>query len=302
MCFNLSLSIMLGVYMRDLISMRELSTDDVEEIFSLVSSNSLLDGVVVTAFFEPSTRTKLSFLSAAQRLSLGVVDMLPELSSLKKGESFHDTIKMLDNYADAIVIRSPLEGSARRAADIAEACVINGGDGANQHPTQTLIDLYTIKMRKGLDGIKVAFFGDLKHARTTNSLLYGLAMFGVDLLLISPEGMEVRRDVLEDVRKTFDVKIEEKRELDFEDADIVYMTRVQEERFEDKYMAEKVRRAFSLTSELLSTAADDALILHPLPRRDELPTTFDSTPHAAYFEEASYAVPVRMAIFRWVMS
>ena len=289
--------------MKDLISIRDLSVEDMESIFSLVGRARKLDSLLGLAFFEPSTRTKLSFISAGQRLGMGVVDMLPETSSLMKGESFHDTIKMLDNYVDAIVIRSPLEGSARRAAEIAHAPVINGGDGSNQHPTQTLIDIYTMKMRKGrVENLKVAFFGDLKHARTINSLLYALALYGAEIVLISPQGMEAREHVIKDIKENYGAKVVEKRELDFEGADVVYMTRVQEERFEDKYAAEQVKKRFSLTPELLETADAKAIVLHPLPRREELPTSFDRMPCAAYFEQASYAVPVRMAVLDWVMS
>lgn len=183
------------IYM-DMLSMRDLDKETIETIFSRAQKaergkSSQRNGIVATAFFEPSTRTKLSFQSAAERLGMKVIDFLTETSSLVKGESFSDTIRMLDNYCDALVVRHPREGSARLAAKLALHPVINGGDGGNEHPTQALIDLYTMRKEKGkIAGLDVVLFGDLKHARTMHSLIYGLAMFGAKITLISPKDLK----------------------------------------------------------------------------------------------------------------
>ncbi len=291
----------------DIISMRELDKKTIESIFERAGKIEKGDykereGIVATAFFEASTRTKLSFQSAAERLGMKVVDFNPETSSLAKGESFSDTVRMLDNYADAIVVRHPKDGSARLAAKLAKHPVINGGDGANEHPTQALIDLYTIRKEKArIAGLNVVLFGDLKHARAMHSLLYGLAMFGANITLIAPKGMEPGREIIEEIRGRFKARVSERGEPDFTDADVIYVTRVQEERFADKYEAKKVKERFRLELHDLADAKKDAIVLHPLPKIDEIGADVDRSRHAKYFEQAANAVPVRMAIIEYCL-
>lgn len=292
----------------DLISFRELEKKEVEDYFARAEEMDhqlarkkveKLDGIVATMFFEPSTRTKLSFQSAAERLGLHIVDFLGETSSLKKGESFEDTIRTVDGYADAIVIRHPMEGSARLAAEFAKAPVLNGGDGGNQHPSQTLLDLYTLKKMKGeLKGLNVQLVGDLKHARTMRSLLFGLAMFGAHVKLVAPRGLEMAPEAIEEVKKKFGAKLEFSEDINFEGADVVYVCRIQEERFEDKYEALSMKKKFTIKPEYLRGVKKDMIILHPLPKIDEIPPEVDKSPHARYFDQARNGIPMRMAIIK----
>ncbi len=286
----------------DIISMRELDKKTIEAIFGRAEEMEKgkfreRKGILATAFFEASTRTKLSFQSAAERLGMKVIDFAPESSSLVKGESFSDTIRTLDNYADAMVLRHPKEGSSRLAARLAGHPVINGGDGANEHPTQALVDLYTIRKEKGkIQDLNIVLFGDLKHARTMHSLIYALAMFGAKITLIAPKGMELAKEIVEEIKSKFGTKIMEKSAPDFADADVIYVTRVQEERFADKYEAKKIREQFRLRTSDLKAAKKDVIVLHPLPKIDEIEAEVDKSPHAKYFGQAANAVPVRMAI------
>lgn len=290
----------------DLISFRELSREEVEDYFARAAEMEgrlksgkakKLDGIVATMFFEPSTRTKLSFQSAAQRLGLQVIDFVGERSSLQKGESFEDTLRTVDSYADLIVMRHPLEGSARLAAQLARTPLINAGDGGNQHPSQTLLDLYTIKKMKGrIEGLEVHLVGDLKHARTMRSLLYGLAMFGAKVKLVAPAGLEMAPEAVEEVREKFNAKLEATDKIDFSGADVAYVCRIQEERFEDKYEALSVKKKFTIQPEFLRGVKEDMVILHPLPKIDEIPPEVDESAHARYFEQAKNGIPMRMAI------
>jgi len=292
----------------DLISFRELEKKEVEDYFARAEEMDhqlarkkveKLDGIVATMFFEPSTRTKLSFQSAAERLGLQVVDFLGETSSLKKGESFEDTIRTVDGYADVIVIRHPMEGSARLASEFAKAPVLNGGDGGNQHPSQTLLDLYTLKKMKGeFKGMNVQLVGDLKHARTMRSLLFGLSMFGAHVKLVAPRGLEMAPEAVEEVKKKFGAKLEFSEEIDFAGADVVYVCRIQEERFEDKYEALSMKKKFTIKPEYLRGVKKDMIILHPLPKIDEIPPEVDKSPHARYFDQARNGIPMRMAIIK----
>lgn len=258
--------------------------------------------ILATAFFEASTRTKLSFQSAAQRMGMKVIDFSPEISSLAKGENFSDTIRMLDIYADIIVIRHRRDGSAKLAAKLAEHPVINGGDGANEHPTQALTDIYTIKKEKGkIAGLNITLFGDLKHARTMHSLLYGLAMFGANLTLIAPKGLEPNAEIINEIKSKFKTKIIQKNEPNFSNADVIYVVRVQEERFADKYEAKKIKEQFKLELSDLKTAKNDVIVLHPLPKIDEICNDIDKSGYARYFQQAANAVPIRMAILEYCL-
>jgi len=294
----------------DLISIRDLNKETVEEI--LDSANDIADGkkkpdlkgkIIATLFFEPSTRTKLSFQSAAMRTGMQDLDFLADLSSLKKGESFADTIKTVEGYADVLVVRHKKEGSARLAADMSEKPIVNGGDGGNQHPTQTLIDLFSIRRLKGkIKGLNVTLMGDLKHARTMRSLLYGLAMFGANVTLIAPSGLEMDADYVKDVEKRFKVKVKTKSEPDFKDADALYLCRIQAERFADPYEAQSVMKKFRLMKEDLKGTKKDLIILHPLPKINEIDPEIDKMPQAKYFEQAHNGVPLRIAVIDYVLS
>ena len=293
----------------DLISIRDLKRKDIEEI--LDSADQILSGkrkpnlqgkILGTMFFEPSTRTKLSFQSAALRTGMGYLDFQPEMSSLKKGESFSDTIKVVSGYADVLAIRHPKEGSARLAADLVDNPVINAGDGANQHPTQTLIDLFSMRKNKGrISGLKVTLMGDLKYARTMRSLVYGLAMFGAKVTLVSPEGLEMDEDYLNEVKKAFEFKVTIKNEPDFSEADVLYATRIQQERFADPYEAKRITEKFMIKKEDLKNAKEDLVILHPLPKINEIEPAIDGMKQAKYFEQAHFGIPVREAVLEYVL-
>lgn len=294
---------------KDLISIRDLEKGDVDLLLEHAkemdealkkgkSLNILKDKIVATVFFEPSTRTKMSFQTAAKRLGGQIINFTSvESSSMKKGESLADTLRMIDRYSDIIVIRHPLEGSARYASEICEKPIINAGDGGNQHPTQTLLDLFAIKEMKGrIRGLEVHMVGDLKHARTMRSLLYGLAMYEAKIVLVSPEGLEMDAKVIEEVRDRFNADISMQKELNLRSADVAYICRIQKERFADPYEAEMVQRKFRITTKALEEVKDDLIILHPLPKIDELAPEIDDTKYAKYFEQAYMGVPMRMAI------
>ncbi|MEM2948224.1 MAG: aspartate carbamoyltransferase [Candidatus Anstonellales archaeon] len=295
----------------DVISVRDINKKMFEEIFEIAKEMDRqlksgrvekLDGVVATLFFEPSTRTKLSFQSASLRLGLRYIDFISELSSVKKGESFADTVRMLDGYSDIIVIRHKYEGAARYAAEIADASVINGGDGGNQHPTQTMLDLYTILKEKGtIKGLNVRMMGDLKHARTMHSLIYALAMFGAKIAVTSPAGLEVPVDFIEEVEKKFNTKISVEDEPDFSKDDVLYVTRIQQERFADPLEAKRIMEKFRITKEAIKNAKKDMIIMHPLPRVNEIDLEIDKTPHAKYFEQAKNGIPVRMGLIKYIL-
>jgi aspartate carbamoyltransferase catalytic subunit len=231
------------------------------------------------------------------------IDFLTETSSLKKGESFTDTIKTVSGYADVLVVRHPKEGSARLAAAVSNKPVINGGDGGNQHPTQTLIDLYTIKREKGkITGLNVTLMGDLKHARTMHSLLYALGMFGANITLMAPKGLEMDKETIDEVKAKFGAKIEVKNEFDISKADVLYVCRIQAERFADPLEAKRVQEQFYISVENLKGAKDELIIMHPLPKVNEIAHEIDESKYAKYFEQAHYGVPVRMAVIDYVLS
>ena len=295
--------------MRDLISIRDLEKKDVESFLSesarmeaLLGKKqlNLLSGkMIANMFFEPSTRTNMSFQAAAKRLGAKVLTFHTGSSSSSTGETLSDTIRMIDGYADALVIRHPLEGSARFAADIAENPVINAGDGGNQHPTQTLIDLYTIKKLKGkIRGLSITLLGDLKHARAMRSLLYGLSMFGADVTLASPQSLRMDGEIIAEVKEKFGETPVQAQKASLSSCDVLYICRVQRERFSDPYEAERMQKEFRIGKELLSGAKKGLAILHPLPKVDEIPPEVDGTPFAKYYEQAKNGVPVRMAVLK----
>jgi aspartate carbamoyltransferase catalytic subunit len=313
---------------RDYISIADLSDGEMLALFALADRfsrdmearrASCQGKLLATLFYEPSTRTRLSFESAMLRLGGGVVSCPDaKTSSVAKGETIADTVRIVASYVDLIVIRNPLEGSARVAAEYANVPVINGGDGAHEHPTQTLLDLYTILREKGkLAGTRVALVGDLKHGRTAHSLAFGLARFGAQIACIAPKGLEMPDHVLGKLSHYFALKPEQYASLAelvprppasgrrkqlalgaeaMSLFDVIYVTRVQKERFRSEAEFAAVASSYQITAEALKKARPDALVMHPLPRVDELDYRIDADPRAAYFRQAAYGLPVRMAL------
>jgi len=295
---------------RDIVSIRDFTKKDLLHILKRskemeIDKPELLAGKILSVlFFEPSTRTRLSFESAMCRLGGKVIGFSDEkVSSVKKGETIWDTVKMADRYSDVIVIRSPIEGSARLAAEAASVPVINGGDGANQHPTQTLLDLYTIqKAKRKLNGLRIGFLGDLKYGRTVHSLAIALSHWEVDLYFIAPDALQMPDQYLKDLQEkgirciqTSDVFSAS------EELDILYVTRIQQERFPDPMEFERYKHAYRLDRSLLEHVKKDMKIMHPLPRVGEISPELDETNHALYFEQAGNGVTVRKALLALVL-
>jgi aspartate carbamoyltransferase catalytic subunit len=295
---------------RDIVSIRDFTKADLLHILKASKDMEkdkpmLLAGKILsTLFFEPSTRTRLSFESAMYRLGGKVIGFSDEkVSSVKKGETIWDTAKMAEQYSDVIVIRTPIEGSARLAAEAASVPVINGGDGANQHPTQTLLDLYTIQKAKGkIDGLKVGFLGDLKYGRTVHSLSMALSHWKVGLYFIAPDALQMPENYLKDL-KEMGIDYYQANDV-FEISkklDILYVTRIQQERFPDPLEYEKYKNAYRLDQSLLSHIKKDLKIMHPLPRVGEISPELDETEHAIYFDQAGNGVTVRKALLALVL-
>ncbi|MFQ5553079.1 MAG: aspartate carbamoyltransferase [Thermoplasmata archaeon] len=268
------------------------------------SLDTLNGRILATLFFEASTRTRLSFESAMQRLGGGVLGFgLVEGSSVTKGETLADTVKMVEAYADAIVLRHPQEGAARLAAEFSTKPVINAGDGAGQHPTQTLLDLFTIWDEKGtLEGNRVVLLGDLKYGRTVHSLAYALALLGSDLTMVAPPTLRMPKEILERVQE-LGGKPEETESLEdaIEAADVLYVTRIQKERFPDAQEYQRVAGSYRIDLRVLRDAKKDLIVLHPLPRVTEIAPEVDRTPHALYFRQAFNGVPLRMALLNLIL-
>lgn len=295
---------------RDIVSISDFTKEDLLHVLEVAKKMEadkpeLLAGkILATLFFEPSTRTRLSFESAMYRLGGTVIGFSNEkVSSVKKGETIWDTVKMAERYSDVVVIRSPVEGSARLAAEAASVPVINGGDGANQHPTQTMLDLYTIqKAKKKIDGLKVGFLGDLKYGRTVHSLAMALSHWKVDVYFIAPDALQMPEHYLKDLAEkeiecfqTGDVFAVSDR------LDVLYVTRIQQERFPDPMEYERYKNAYCLDNSLLSHIKQDLRIMHPLPRVGEINPELDTTEHAVYFEQAGNGVTVRKALLALVL-
>jgi aspartate carbamoyltransferase catalytic subunit len=291
---------------RSLVSIDDFSTEEINSILNLAEEfekqpvRKLLEGkVIATLFFEPSTRTRLSFESAINRLSGKIVGFSDAASSsVSKGETLHDTIRMVSNYSDLIVIRHPIEGSARFASEIASVPVINAGDGANQHPTQTMLDLYSIRKTQGtLNNLNIFMVGDLKYGRTVHSLMMAMSRWNTTFNFIAPEELKMP-DEFKLYLENLGLKYYE--HSDFTDiiskADIIYMTRVQKERFSDPIEYEKVKNVYVLRDSMLKNTKPNMRILHPLPRVNEIHTDVDTNPKAYYFEQALNGVFTRQAI------
>lgn len=264
----------------------------------------LKDYVIATLFFEPSTRTRLSFESAASYLGAQVIGFTDaSSSSVKKGESLNDTILTVSNYADLIVMRHPKEGSARYASEVSPVPVINAGDGANQHPTQTLLDLYSIRKTQGsLDDIHITFVGDLKYGRTVHSLVIALCNFNATFHLVSPVELKLPSYVKRHIKER-NLKYHQYTELNeaIPKTDILYMTRVQKERFSDPIEYEKVKNVYILRNSMLDDAKENMKVLHPLPRVNEINEDVDNNPKAYYFQQAKNGVYVRQALLTSIL-
>ncbi len=259
--------------------------------------------VVASLFFEPSTRTRLSFETAINRLGARVITVANAASSsVSKGETLADTIRTIDGYVDVIVMRHPMKGSAKIAADNATHPVINGGDGAGQHPTQALLDLYTIRKEKGvLDGHTVTFLGDLKNGRTVHSLGYFINLYKNKMIFVSPKSLKMPAEITAELR-SLGAEIEETEDVEkaLSVSDIVYVTRVQRERFKNSEDYEKVKGVYIINREMINRAKKGITILHPLPRVDEISTDVDDYEGAAYFRQAHNGLYVRMALLALV--
>ena len=287
-------------------SARELSRTDIETVLDRARAIAAdpgayadrhADALLGLLFFEPSTRTKMSFSAAIKRLGGDIVDMGPvDASSVTKGETLADTVRVIEGYADALVLRHPSEGSAAMASEFVDVPLINGGDGAGQHPTQTLLDLYTMRENAGLDGITVGVMGDLKYGRTVHSLAHALTNFDVRQRFVSPESLRLPRKVRYDLDDE-GVDLEEHAELSavLDSLDVLYVTRIQKERFPDEREYRAVAGEYQVDAATLE-AAEELTLMHPLPRVDEIAADVDETDHARYFEQAHNGVPVRMAL------
>lgn len=260
--------------------------------------------VIATLFFEPSTRTRLSFESAVSRLGGKIIGFSDTSStSVQKGESLKDTIKTVCNYSDLIVMRHPREGSARFASEVASVPIINAGDGANQHPTQTLLDMYTIKQTQGrLDNLNIAFVGDLKYGRTVHSLVIALCNFNCTFHLVSPFELKLPSAVKIHIKEK-NLEYYQYTSMDevFSKVDILYMTRIQKERFSDPMEYEKIKNSYILTNDMLTNTKDNLKILHPLPRVNEISEDVDNNAKAYYFQQALNGVYVRQALITSIL-
>ncbi|ERH06206.1 MAG: aspartate carbamoyltransferase [Halonotius sp. J07HN4] len=296
-----------------LISATQLSRADIEAVLDRAAeidadpaavADRYGQAVLALCFFEPSTRTKMSFETAIKRLGGATTDMgTVESSSVKKGESLADTVRVVEGYADALVLRHPSEGSAKMAAEFVDVPVINAGDGAGQHPSQTLLDLYTIRENVGLDDLSIGIMGDLKYGRTVHSLAEALTNFDVRQHFISPESLTLPRGVRFDLHNA-GAQLREHTDLDevLPELDVLYVTRIQRERFPDETEYKQIAGEYQINADTLDAAPDELAVMHPLPRVDEIDPAVDGTPQATYFEQAHNGVPVRMALLDFLLS
>lgn len=297
---------------KSLISITDFTKEEIIRITELAAEfeknppkGPLLSGkVVASLFFEPSTRTRLSFESAINRLGARVIGFSDTTNtSVTKGETFHDTIMTISNYCDMIVMRHKLEGAPRYASEIAKVPVVNAGDGSNQHPSQTLLDLYSIKKTQGtLDGINIMMIGDLKYGRTIHSLLQALSHFNTQFTFVAPPELALPEEYKLFLQEK-GLPFVEKTQIDgaINEADIVYMTRVQQERFTDRMEYERVKNVYVLRNSMLADTKPNMRILHPLPRVNEIATDVDANPKAYYFNQTENGVYTRMAIITYLL-
>jgi aspartate carbamoyltransferase catalytic subunit len=295
---------------KDVVSIKDFSKDEIEHVLDCAGKMApLADGkgksqtlegkVLASLFYEPSTRTRLSFESAMLRLGGSTIGFAePKGSSHSKGETIADTIRMAASYADIIVLRHPNEGAAKLASQFSSKPVINAGDGAGQHPTQTLLDLYTIKSEKGkLEDLNIVMLGDLKYGRTVHSLSYALALFGANLTFVAPSMIQMPQEIISHLKEMgSEPQLSDSISDNIQDADVLYVTRIQKERFPDEEEYLKVAGLFRVDNALLKDAKGNLIVMHPLPRVDEIAPEVDETPHALYFKQAFNGVLVRMAL------
>ena len=296
---------------KSLISIRDFTKEEILHVletakeFEQNKEQKFLEGkVIASLFFEPSTRTRLSFETAINRLGAKVIGFSDATNtSQSKGETLKDTIKMVNNYVDMIIMRHPLEGSSRYASEVADVPVVNAGDGANQHPSQTLLDLYSILQTQGtLDGLTINMVGDLKYGRTTHSLLQAMSHFKTKFVFTAPEELKMPKEYKEFLDSKGIEYIETASlEEHLNSCDILYMTRVQQERFTDPIEYERVKDCYSLNAQMLANVKDNMKILHPLPRVNEISQDVDETPYAYYFKQAENGLYVRMAIISYLL-
>lgn len=299
---------------KDIVSIKDFTKDDLEYVFDATDRVSGLKPsergelgkgrTLGYIFYEPSTRTRMSFEAAMASLggsSIGISDL--KSSSVEKGESLADTIRIIDLYSDVIVLRHPMDGSSRFAAELSQNPIINAGSGSEEHPTQALLDLYTMLKEKGkIDGLSIAIVGDLKYGRTVYSLLYGLASYDVDIHLVSPPTLRVRKESIYEMQDS--LKIKEHTELEgvLQEVDIIYITRIQRERFPDVQEYEKVKGSYTINEKTLAKAKKDVAVMHPLPRLDEISQSIDHTKNAIYFKQASYGKELRAALLALMLN
>ena len=301
-------------YDRDIVSIRDFAKDDLEFVFDTTDSISRLKHsqrgelgkgrTLGYIFYEPSTRTRMSFEAAMASLggsSIGISDL--KSSSVEKGESLADTIRVIDLYSDVILLRHPLDGSSRFAAELSQNPIINAGSGSEEHPTQALLDLYTILKEKGkIDGLSVAIVGDLKYGRTVYSLLYGLANYKVEVHLVSPPTLRIRKESLYEIQDKLKIKEHSKLDEVLPEIDVIYVTRIQRERFPDVQEYEKVKGTYTIDENTLAKSKSDIAVMHPLPRVDEISQSIDHTKNAIYFKQASYGKELRAALLALMLN
>ncbi len=297
---------------RDITSIEDFTREEIDYILKTAKTmeplaakgTDMLKGkILANIFFEPSTRTRLSFEAAMLKLggnTIGFADA--ESTSVKKGENLSDTIRTVENYADIIALRHPLEGAAKLAADFAKIPIINAGSGAEEHPTQALVDLYTIqKEKQKIDGLKVTLIGDLRYGRAVHSLAYALSLYNIELSLVSPELLRMRREVLRGIQNKITVSETENLEKTLPQTDVLYVTRIQKERFPDQAEYAKVKGTYRIDLKILANAKKELIILHPLPRVDEIAPEVDAAPQARYFQQVWNGIVVRMALLALVL-
>ncbi len=301
---------------KSLLSIRDFSRKDIECILddaevmnSALSSGGpqqvLQNKIMATLFYEPSTRTRLSFESSMQKLGGGIIGFADKASSsVMKGESLADTVRVVSAYSDVIVLRHSQAGAAAEAARFSRVPLINAGDGSGEHPTQALLDLFTIRKEKGtLEGLDIAIVGDLKNSRTEHSLAYALSMFGNRMTFIAPKELQMPDNICADLTGAGSPGARKAQSLDEAIAsDVIYINRIQKERFEDPAQAERFTSAFRIDSDFMKRAGSKVTIMNPLPRMDEVSSDIDMLDNSAYFRQAAYGVPVRMAILKMMLS
>jgi aspartate carbamoyltransferase catalytic subunit len=297
---------------RDIVSIKDFSRKEIDYLLNRSQameptarkgSDMLKGKILATLFFEPSTRTRLSFEAAMLKLGGSTIGFAEaEIASVRKGENLADTVRTVENYADIIALRHPLEGAAKLAAEFSNVPILNAGSGAEEHPTQAFMDLYTMQKEKGkIDGIKIALVGDLRYGRTVHSLAYALSLYNSELYLISPESLRMRREVIRAIKDKISIVEDTNLEKIIPKIDVLYVTRIQKERFPDPAEYAKVKGAYRIDLNTLKNAKKDMIILHPLPRVDEIASEVDRTPQARYFHQVWNGIVVRMALLALVL-